>query len=77
MDNFKIKLGIAVKSRRLEQKKTRDALADAAKISSRFLYEIETGRKGMSAETLYGLAKALDVSADCLLGGEIVTNMHV
>jgi len=67
MDNFKEKVGKTIKVLRMNQKKTRDALACEAGISSRFLYEIETGKKGMSAETLYGLARALEASADYIL----------
>ena len=36
-------------------------LAELADISPRFLYEIETGRKGFSAEVYYKIGQALDV----------------
>jgi transcriptional regulator with XRE-family HTH domain len=67
MKEFYIDVGRRIKERRLALKLTRERLAYMAKISDKFLYEIELGRKGMSAETLYKLATALEVSADWLL----------
>lgn len=49
---------------------TREELAERAKISERFLFEIERGKKGFSARVLFGLSKALDVSCDYLLNAE-------
>ena len=49
---------------------SREVLSGLAGISSKFLYEIECGKKGMSAYTLYNIANALNVSADYLLTGE-------
>ena len=39
-------------------------------VSVKFLYEIESGKKGMSALTLYHLTRALGVSADSILRGD-------
>ena len=36
-------------------------------ISTKFLYEIEAGRKGFSANVLYKISKALNVSCDYIL----------
>jgi transcriptional regulator with XRE-family HTH domain len=69
MKDFYVDVGSRIKEKRLALKLTRDRLAYMAKISDKFLYDIELGKKGMSAETLYKLAKALEVSADWLLGG--------
>lgn len=38
-----------------------------AEISDRFIYDVETGQKGISAETLYKLSRALNVTSDYLL----------
>ena len=38
-------------------------------ISSKFLYEIETGKKGFTVEILSKISKALCVSNDYILGG--------
>lgn len=48
---------------------TREKLAELADISTSFLYEIETGKKGFSADVLERLAGALDVKADYILHG--------
>ena len=50
---------------------TREQVSEAAGISSQFLFYIETGRKSMSAKTIVNLAKALNVSTDYLLLGNI------
>jgi transcriptional regulator with XRE-family HTH domain len=70
MKDFNVDVGSRVKEKRLALKLTRDKLAHNASISNKFLYDIELGKKGMSAETLYKLAQALEVSADWLLGVE-------
>lgn len=48
---------------------TRECLAEMASISPKFLYEIETGRKGFSASVLYSLCIALSVDSDYILTG--------
>lgn len=48
---------------------SREYLAELAGISSKFLYEIENGRKGFSAIVLNNLSKALNVSNDYVLNG--------
>ena len=70
MKDFNVDIGSRIKQKRLEQKLTRDKQADMIGISNKFLYDIELGRKGMSAETLWKVAQALGVSADWLLDGE-------
>jgi len=49
---------------------TRENLAEMAGISPKFLYEIETGRKGFSAGNLYYMSHALDVRTDYIMFGE-------
>lgn len=48
---------------------TRDSLSEMADISTKFLYEIELGKKGFTVEVLFKLAKALDISCDYILCG--------
>lgn len=48
---------------------TREQLAELADISEKFLYEIETGKKGFSATTLLRISKALEVSLDYIMTG--------
>lgn len=52
------------------QNLTREELAEKAEISAKFLYEIEMGRKGLSAETLLKLANTLCCSCDYILLGD-------
>jgi transcriptional regulator with XRE-family HTH domain len=68
MNDFNAETGKRIKHQRLKQGMTRDELAHKAGISGKFLYEIEIGKKGMSAETLYKVAKVLDVTTDWMLG---------
>ncbi len=48
---------------------TREMLSEKARISSKFLYEIEQGRKGFSAKVLLRIADAMSVSCDYILRG--------
>lgn len=48
---------------------TREKFAEQTDISPRFLAEIESGAKGMSAETLCKICERVDVPADYLLLG--------
>ncbi len=69
MNDFYADTGRRIKEKRIALRLSRDKLAVMAKISDKFLYDIETGHKGMSAETLYKLAQALEVSMDWLVSG--------
>ena len=62
--------GIRIRFLREERHYTREYLAEMADISPKFLYEIESGQKGFSADTLYRLAEALETNADYILYGE-------
>lgn len=68
MDN--IIVGERIKELRLSRHMTREKLAEAADLSTSFLYEIETGKKSFSAYTLEHLSKALKVNSDYILLGE-------
>lgn len=65
--DFYIRTGNKIQKLRMENHLTRECLAEQADISFKFLYEIETGKKGCSAYVLYRLAKSLNVSADFLM----------
>lgn len=70
MNNTKeTNINIRIMNLRLERGCTREQLAELAGISPKFLYEIETNKKGFSARTLKGLADALGVSTDYILTG--------
>ncbi|MDR0307949.1 MAG: helix-turn-helix domain-containing protein [Chitinispirillales bacterium] len=70
MNNFNLEIGKRIKEKRISSGLTREQLAGMARISDKFLYDIEVGNKGMSAETLYRIKTALDVSADWMLMGD-------
>lgn len=49
---------------------TREWFAEVVDISSKFLYDLETGKKGCSADVIYRISKALSVSVEYLMTGE-------
>ena len=63
-------MGERIRHTRLMRGYTREFLAEKAEISSKFLYEIETGRKGFSVLVLYNLCQALEVDSDYILHGK-------
>ena len=64
-----IDIGRRIRFLREANNLTRESLAEMADISTKFLYEIEMGKKGFTVETLFKLAKSLDVSCDYILSG--------
>lgn len=63
-------IGERIRELREMQNYTREALAEKVDISVKFLYEIEMGKKGFSADTLCRISKALSVSCDYIMYGE-------
>ena len=63
-------MGNRIQELRKERNMTREELAENAEISTKFLYEVEMGKKGISAETLLKISTALSASCDYLLTGE-------
>lgn len=62
-------IGKRIRKLREEQGMTREELAVKAEITTKFLYEIENGKKGMSANNLNKIATALDSCCDYILLG--------
>ncbi|MDO4302410.1 MAG: helix-turn-helix transcriptional regulator [Bacillota bacterium] len=62
-------IGLRIRTLREANSYTRDAFAEKIDISTKFLYEIELGKKGFSVEILYKISKALSTSCDYLLMG--------
>lgn len=58
---------------RSQTKLTREQFAEQVGISPQFLAEIENGKKGMSAETLFKICTRFDLSADYILLGKSST----
>lgn len=69
MKNIYISAGYRIKELRKARGYTREELAEMASISAKFLYEIENGRKGFSAENLYRISIALGVKCDYIMTG--------
>lgn len=64
------KIGERIRELREIQNFTREGFSEKVGISAKFLYEIEVGKKGFSADTLCRIAKALSVSCDYIMYGE-------
>lgn len=62
-------VGHRIRALREYNQYTRDAFAEKLDISSKFLYEIEIGKKGFSVDILYRISKVLSVSTDYLIFG--------
>ena len=62
-------IGMRVRRRREVLGYTREQIAERANISVQFLFDIEKGKKSMTALTIVNLAAALSVSIDFLLLG--------
>lgn len=62
-------IGERVQRRRKTLGYTREHTAELANISVQFLFDIEKGKKSMTALTIVNLAEALSVSIDYLLLG--------
>lgn len=65
-----IQIGERIRELRETQNYTREAFAEKVDISAKFLYEIEVGKKGFSADTLCRISQALSVSCDYIMLGE-------
>ena len=66
---FKREIGKRIRQIREEKEMTREQLATSADITTKFLYEVENGKKGLSAVTLLKIANALSYSCDYILLG--------
>lgn len=64
-------VGERIRQRRQELGWTQDQLAQKAGISKSFLSELENGKRSVSANNLLDIARALGVSIDFLMTGEV------
>ncbi len=71
----KINVGERIRTLRELNHYSREYLAEKVEVSSKFLYEIELGKKGFSADILCRIALALSVSCDYIMYGEMNNNM--
>ncbi len=76
MNNENKDCGQRIRNMRESQKLSREKLAEMSSISTQFLADIETGKKGMTVNTLRKICDALKVSSDSIVFGTNNTN-HV
>ena len=62
-------VGSRVRRTRTQMNLTREQFAEQVGISPQFLAEIENGKKGMSADTLFKICDRFHLSADYILLG--------
>ena len=75
MNDFYERAGLRIRELRESKRFTREQFSEIADISPKFLYEIETGQKGFSADTLYRIAKGLSVTSEYILSGNNLNTM--
>ena len=64
------KIGYRIRELREMHNYTREEMAEIVEISPKFLYEIESGKKGFSSEILCKIARKFTVSCDFIMYGE-------
>lgn len=69
MSRLDINVGFRIRGLRESMRYSREEFAERAGLSSNFLYEIESGKKDFSADTLKKICCALNTSSDYLLFG--------
>lgn len=69
-ESFYKQLGKRIYVERERMKLSREKMAESINVSSKFLYEIETGRKGFSCEIFYKICKLLHVDPGYLIEGK-------
>ena len=77
MNEFNLATGQRIRSLRESHKLTREQLSELSGINDKYLYEIESGKKNISAQRLYKLACALGVSMDYLVTGKNQNNEYL
>lgn len=76
MKDINLILGERIRQRRGTLKMTREQLAETIDVSPRFLADVESGKVGVSIETLKNIGVALNVSCDYLLGIDSQTSAN-
>lgn len=68
MKEINVILGERIRLGRKANHMTREKLAELIEVSPRFLAEVESGKVGVSLQTLKNISTVLSVSTDYLLG---------
>lgn len=66
---FNLTLGLRVREIREAFKMTRDQFSEKCDISTSFLADVESGKKGFSSHILFKICSAMDISADYFIFG--------
>ena len=69
MKNIYDEAGFRIKELREMNGYTREQFAEKVDLSPKFLYEVEKGKKGFSADTLFRISKSLSVTCEYILTG--------
>ncbi len=70
--NLLKEIGQRIEERRKKLGLTQEALAEKSNVTSQFVSYAESGKRAMRPENLLNLSKALGVSTDYILTGEII-----
>lgn len=70
--NLLKEIGQRIEERRRKLGLTQEALAEKSNVTSQFVSYAESGKRAMRPENLLNLSKALGVSTDYILTGEII-----
>lgn len=71
MSAFYMSVGYRIRSLRTEQNLTREEFAEMIDISSKYIYEIEKGKKNFSIGILFKICSALGVPSSVILDEKI------
>lgn len=67
-------IGLRIRQQRECQRFSREKLAEMSGISTQFLADIETGKKGMTVTTLKKICDSLNITSDYLIYGKNENN---
>ena len=68
-EKTRLEIGERIRQERIKTHLSQLAFSESIDISTNFLSEIETGKKGFSSETLYNLCNVHKISSDYILFG--------
>ncbi len=68
-EEIRREIGDRIREARMKSGLTQSQLAETLDVSTSFLSEVETGKKGMSFETFYAICESIEVSSDFILFG--------
>jgi transcriptional regulator with XRE-family HTH domain len=70
VSKFNLIVGTRIRELREQNGLSREKMSEIADINDKYLYEIEVGKKGLSAEKMFNISRSLGVTMDYLVSGE-------